>query len=187
MSRWNVSLILVVCVGMTAAACAKKATPTVQPPPPTVAEARPASPPPPPDPAPPAPTTMLSDDELFARKTLAELNAERPLGTVYFDLDSSEVRDEARTILARNAEWLRRWPSTRITIEGHSDERGTAEYNLGLSDRRAQAVRTYLGSLGIDGDRVLAIGKGKEAPVCADSTEACWQQNRRGLPIITAK
>jgi peptidoglycan-associated lipoprotein len=129
----------------------------------------------------------LSEDELFARKTLDELNAERPLGTVYFDYDRSDLRADAREILVKNAEWLRRWSSTRIVVEGHSDERGTAEYNLALADERARAVQGYLASLGIATDRVVAISKGKEAPVCTDANETCWHQNRRGYPIITAK
>jgi peptidoglycan-associated lipoprotein len=108
-------------------------------------------------------------------------------GTVFFAYDRADLDDEARATLAANAEWMRRWTSTRITVEGHCDERGTAEYNIALGDRRAAAVRGYLVSLGIAGDRVTAVSKGKEAPVCGESTESCWRQNRRGAPIITAK
>ena len=112
---------------------------------------------------------------------------ERPLATVYFDLDSSTIRDDARAILAKNADYLKRWTSTRISVEGHCDERGTAEYNLGLGERRATAVREYLVSLGVTGDRIAVIPKGKEAPVCTDRAESCWQQNRRGFFVFTAK
>jgi peptidoglycan-associated lipoprotein len=116
-----------------------------------------------------------------------ELNAEKPLADVLFDLDSFTLRDDGRAALSRNAEWLKRWGSTRITVEGHADSRGTAEYNLALSQRRASAVKDYLVSLGIAGDRMTVVSKGKEQPVCTEETEACWQQNRRGHPIITAK
>lgn len=174
---------------LLATGCGKKAQPAVAPaPPPPVVEAPPPPPPPPPpDPPPPAPTAALSEEEIFARKTVDELNAERPLDTVYFDYDRSDLREDARNTVARHADWMRRWSSTRIVIEGHCDERGTAEYNVALGDRRAQAVRTYLMSLGISPDRVQAISKGKETPVCTDSTESCWQQNRRGFSLITAK
>ena len=120
-------------------------------------------------------------------KSLDQLNAERPLADVYFDLDESSIRDDARPLLQRNAEWMKRWPSTRVNVEGHCDERGTAEYNLGLGDRRSNSVKDYLVSLGIPADRINVVSKGKESPVCTDRTEACWQQNRRGHFVITAK
>jgi peptidoglycan-associated lipoprotein len=177
---------LVVTVG--AAACGKKAPETAPPPPPPPAApaAPPAPAPPPPAPAPPAPKP-LSEEELFARKSLEELNAERPLADVFFDLDESTIRDDARGSLQKNAEWMKRWTSTRITIEGHADERGSAEYNLALGDRRADAVRSYLVSLGIPENRIAVVSKGKESPFCTESSEDCWQQNRRGHFIITAK
>jgi len=110
-----------------------------------------------------------------------------PLGDVFFDYDMSTVRDDARPILQRNADYLRRWPTTRITLEGHADSRGTNEYNLSLGERRANSVKEYLVSLGIGGDRILAVSKGEESPVCTEETEACWQRNRRGHPVFTAK
>ena len=111
----------------------------------------------------PRPTPRsLSEDETFAQKTLAQLNAERPLGDVYFDLDNAAIKDEGRAALSTNATYLKRWPSTRINIEGHCDERGTAEYNLALGERRANAVKAYLVELGVTGDRVVIVSKGKE-------------------------
>ncbi len=184
--------LVTVCLllGLGAAACAKKAPaalPPAPPPPPTAPAPPPAPiPPPPAAPAAPAPAP-LSEDEIFARKTLAELNAERPLGDAFFDLDQSTVRDDARAGLQKNAEWMKRWSSTRITIEGHCDERGSAEYNLGLGDRRANSVKAYLVNLGVAADRVSIVSKGKESPFCTDSSESCWQQNRRGHFVITAK
>ena len=97
------------------------------------------------------------------------------------------IREDGVAMLTKNATWMKRWPSTRITIEGHCDERGTPEYNIALGDRRASAVKAYMAGLGIAGDRVVVVSKGKESPVCTDSNEACWQQNRRGTPTLTAK
>jgi len=129
----------------------------------------------------------LTEEEVFARKSLDDLNREMPLGDVFFDLDRSELREDGRSVLQKNADWLRRWSSTRITIEGHCDERGTAEYNLALGERRASAVREYLTGLGVPSSRILVISKGKETPFCTQSSEDCWQQNRRGHFVVTAK
>jgi peptidoglycan-associated lipoprotein len=154
--------------------------------------ARPTPPPPPPPPAPPpapapAPAPALTEDEIFARTSLADLNAQRPLAEVYFDFDQFVVREDQRPVLQKNAEWLRRWPSTRVAVEGHADSRGTAEYNLALGERRASAVRDYLIGLGIAGTRLEVVSKGEEEPVCREEMEACWSRNRRGNFIITAK
>jgi peptidoglycan-associated lipoprotein len=178
---------LVISVG--AAACGKKAPETAPPPPPPpAAPAAPPAPPPPPPPATPPPAPKpLSEEEIFANKTLEQLNAERPLDDVYFDLDESTIRDDARGPLQKNAEWMKRWSSTRIMIEGHADERGSAEYNLALGDRRANAVKSYLVNLGVADNRITVTTKGKESPFCTESNESCWQQNRRGHFIITAK
>jgi peptidoglycan-associated lipoprotein len=158
---------------------------------PTSAKPKPPPPPPPnrpppPPPPPPAPAP-LSEDEGFARKSLEELNAEKPLGDVFFDLDRSDLKDEGRAALQKDSEWMRRWASTKVTVEGHCDSRGTTEYNLALGERRAAAVKAYLVSLGIGADRVLTISKGKEQPFCTEENESCWSQNRRGHFIITAK
>ena len=177
---------LVISVG--AAACGKKAPETAPAPPPPVAPAAPPAPPAPPPPATPPPAPKpLTEEEIFAKKTLEELNAERPLGDVFFDLDEATIREDARGPLQKNAEWMKRWTSTRIMIEGHADERGSAEYNLALGDRRANAVKSYLVSLGVSEDRVTVTSKGKESPFCTESGESCWQQNRRGHFVITAK
>jgi peptidoglycan-associated lipoprotein len=170
-------------------ACGKKAAVAGPPMPPPVVEEAPPAPPSPPEPAPAsAPVApALSEDEIFARKTVEALNAERPLAGALFDVDQATIREDARVALQRDAEWLRRWTSTRVTIEGHCDARGTSEYNLALGERRASAVKDYLVSLGVDGSRLFVISKGKESPVCFDENEGCWQQNRRAHQIITAK
>jgi len=118
---------------------------------------------------------------------LAELNAEKPLGDISFDYDMSTLRDDARATLQRNSDYMRRWMTIKVTIEGHADARGTNEYNLALGERRAAAVKDYLVTLGIAGDRMLAISKGEEEPLCTEMTEACFAMNRRGHFIITAK
>jgi peptidoglycan-associated lipoprotein len=106
---------------------------------------------------------------------------------VLFDLDSATLRDDGRAAASRNADYLKRWTAVRITIEGHADTRGTAEYNLALGERRAVAVKDYIVSLGVAADRITTVSKGKEQQVCSEETEACWQRNRRGFHIITAK
>jgi peptidoglycan-associated lipoprotein len=172
-----------------AAACAKKPPPQAPappPPPPAAASAPPPPPPPPPPPAPPPPRP-LSEEEIFTRKTLEQLNAEKPLNDVFFDLDRSDIREEGKAALQKDADWMKRWTSTQVTVEGHCDSRGSAEYNLGLGSRRATAVKEYLVSLGIAANRITTVSKGKEQPFCREENESCWQQNRRGHFVITAK
>jgi len=102
-------------------------------------------------------------------------------------LDSAQIGNEARPVLQKNADWIKRWGSTKVMVEGHADSRGTAEYNLALGERRASAVRDYLVNLGVPADRIQIVSKGKEAPVCTEENESCWSQNRRGHFVITAK
>ena len=182
----GLSLVLAV----AAAGCHKKVPPPAPappPPPPPAAPVTPPPPPPPPAPAPAPPPRPLTEEEIFARKSLADLNAERPLDDVYFDLDKSEIREDAKSHLQKNADWMKKWTSTQISIEGHCDSRGSAEYNLALGSRRANAVKEYLANLGVPASRLTVVSKGKEQPVCNENTESCWQQNRRGHFVITAK
>ena len=133
------------------------------------------------------PSAPLSEAELFRRKSLADLNAEHPLGDAFFDYNQNVLRDEAKQALQQDARWLAKWPETRIEIDGHCDERGTAEYNLALGERRAQVVKEYLTDLGIGADRMQIRSLGREAPFCRDTGESCWSQNRRGHFVITGK
>lgn len=110
-----------------------------------------------------------------------------PLGDVLFDYDQFAIRDDQRGMLQKNADWMRRWTSTRVTVEGHADSRGTNQYNLALGQRRGNAVKDYLVGLGIAADRLIVISRGEESPTCTDETEACWALNRRGHFVITAK
>jgi peptidoglycan-associated lipoprotein len=187
-SRLSLAAALVVAIALNAAGCAKKApAPAPPPPPPAPAPVVPPPPPPPPPAPPPAPPAPLTEEELFGRKSLAELNAEKPLTDVFFALDQSTLQDDGRAALRKDADWLRKWGATKITLEGHCDSRGTTEYNLALGERRAQAAKDYLVSLGIAADRILTISKGKESPFCSEEAESCWSQNRRGHFVITAK
>ena len=184
------TIALSAALAIAVAGCHKKvpaAAPAPPPPPPATAPPAPPPPPPPPPPAPAPAPRPLSEEEIFARKSVAQLNDEKPLDDVFFDLDKSTVREDARPALQKDADWLKKWGSVAVTLEGHCDSRGSAEYNLGLGNRRATAVKDYLVSLGVPAGRLTVVSKGKEQPVCRDENEGCWQQNRRGHFVITAK
>lgn len=129
------------------------------------------TPPPPPPPKAEAPKKSISE------RLASEVS------DIYFDYDRSDIREDARATLTRNADALRSilqdFPQAVINIEGHCDERGSAEYNLGLGDRRAAATKDFLVQLGVPGDRLKTISYGKERPQCTESNEECWQRNRR--------
>jgi peptidoglycan-associated lipoprotein len=122
--------------------------------------------PPPPAPVAKAPTF----EELF----LTEVH------DAYFDLDKADIRPDARDALQKTASFLKGYPNAHVTVEGHCDERGSTEYNLALGQRRADAVKQYLVSLGIAAGNLTTTSWGKEKPFCTESNETCWQQNRRG-------
>jgi peptidoglycan-associated lipoprotein len=109
-----------------------------------------------------------------------------PLKDIYFEFDRYDLRADARETLDANAKWLREHPLVRVEIEGHCDERGTSEYNLGLAAKRAQAARDYLVSVGIVGHRLSTVSYGEEIPVCTEHTESCWQKNRRDRFVIAS-
>jgi peptidoglycan-associated lipoprotein len=103
---------------------------------------------------------------------------------VFFAFDKSDITPEARTILQRQADWLKKYPAVTVTVEGHCDERGTREYNLALGERRATAAKNVLVALGVPANRVSTISYGKERPAVVGSNEAAWAQNRRGVTTI---
>jgi peptidoglycan-associated lipoprotein len=103
---------------------------------------------------------------------------------VLFGYDRYDLDDAARRVLDRQAEWLAKFPSVTLALEGHADERGTREYNLALGARRAASVKDYLMSKGVNSSRLETISYGKERPVCQESSESCWGQNRRGASVI---
>ena len=106
--------------------------------------------------------------------------------TVHFGYNDYNVEDNDKNTLQRQATWLQKYPGVRVTVEGDCDERGTREYNLALGARRANAVKEYLVSLGISGARIETVSYGKEHPVCSESNEDCWAQNRRGVTAISS-
>lgn len=183
--------VAIVTIALTAGACGKK-PPAAPAPPPAPAPAPPApeptkpTPPPAPAPPPPAPKTP-TEDEVFAAMSLDDLNKKGVLGDTFFALDSTELTAESRGAIQKNSEYMKRWKTTKVMVEGHADSRGTNEYNLALAERRAAAVRDYLVSLGVTAGRVTVVSKGEEAPFCTEEAESCWQQNRRGHFIFTAK
>ncbi len=119
---------------------------------------------------PPQPVKTSSFEELFTQE----------VKDAYFDLDKADIRADAQQALRNDADFLKKYPQARITIEGHCDERGSTEYNLALGDRRANAVKQYLVNLGIPAANINTVSYGKEKPFCMESNETCWQQNRRG-------
>jgi peptidoglycan-associated lipoprotein len=163
--------------------------PVVPPPPVVVTQPPPPPPPPPPQPVPPPPPApvALTEEQVFASLTLKQLQDQKPLDDVFFAYDSADLSDASRASLQKNADWLRRWVSTTITVEGHADSRGTNEYNLALAERRASSVRDYLVSLGVPVTRISIVSKGEEQPFCTEEVESCFLQNRRGHFIFTAK
>jgi peptidoglycan-associated lipoprotein len=122
-------------------------------------------------PPPPPPQQEATDyDKLFLQE----------VKDAYFDFNKADIRADAREALAKTADFLRKYPQIKATIEGHCDERGSTEYNLVLGDRRAAAVKNYLVQLGISADRLTTTSLGKERPFCTESNEECWQRNRVG-------
>ncbi|HET6372523.1 MAG TPA: peptidoglycan-associated lipoprotein Pal [Candidatus Polarisedimenticolia bacterium] len=107
------------------------------------------------------------------------------LNPVYFDYDRSGLGDDARSTLQRNAAFMREHPEFVVTIEGHCDERGTIEYNLGLGQLRASSARGYLSDLGVPKERMRTVSFGREKPFCTEAREACWSSNRRAHFAIT--
>jgi peptidoglycan-associated lipoprotein len=185
--------LLALVLVLAAAACAKRQTPvaTPQPPPsnaPSTATTAPLTPPavqrlPEQLPVPPQPA--LSEDAVGS-KTLDDLNRNSPLKPVFFTVDSADLDEAGRQVASANADILKTNTRWVVTIEGHCDERGTAEYNLALGERRAIAVKTFLVSLGISPERIRTISYGKEFPFDPGKTDDAMSKNRRGHFVITS-
>ena len=185
-------LVLVLLLTVVVAACKGKAKPPVarpMPPPPMAGPGTNAPPPPgPPQPvSEPVPVPPMPAEDAIGSKSLDDLNRDSPLRPLFFELDSSDVSVEGQQILQANAAVLKKYPTMQVTIEGHCDERGTAEYNLALGERRALAAKNYLVSLGIPADKIKTVSYGKEFPFDAGHDDAAWQKNRRAHFVITAK
>ena len=174
--------LLAACL-ILAASCKKKpptTTPGAAPPPSGMAEQPSTG-----APAPPPSAPMAGDD--ISSADLQTLNSRGYLKDAFFDFDKYDLREDARTALAADAQWLKRYSTIQVLVEGHCDSRGTEEYNLSLGQKRAASVKDYLASLGVDGARINTVSYGKTRPFCSEENEGCWQQNRRGHFVITAK
>ena len=195
MTRLFSSLMPALVIAMTVAACGGNKPPVAAAPPPSgpppfpgaaTSDTTPARPPDPP----PIPEASVSSAPLdpMANRSIEEINGPNsPLKPVYFLYDSDTLDDEAKKVLAANAEVLKTYRTWVITVEGHCDERGTAEYNLSLGDRRAEAARSYLVSLGIAAERLRKVSFGKEFPFDTGRTEEAYAQNRRAHFMLTSK
>jgi peptidoglycan-associated lipoprotein len=126
-------------------------------------------------------------DDAIASASLDDLNRNSPLKPLFFELDSAEVNAAGQAVLDANAATLKKYASWTVTVEGHCDERGTAEYNLALGERRAVAVRAYLLSIGISADRLRTVSYGKEFPFDPGHDETAFAKNRRAHFVVTAK
>src|SRR6188508_2033733 len=197
MSRSSVSSFVVVGLLAVMAACGGKKPPVAggtTPPssqpgqfPGSVTPTRPA-PPTPPEPPPvlPPETPVVSSDPL-AGDDIDTVNKKGILAPVFFKYDSDAIDDEGQKVLMANADVLKKYSTWAVTIEGHSDERGTAEYNLALGERRALSAKTYLVSLGIAADRLRTVSYGKEFPFDPGHDEGAWYKNRRSHFVVTSK
>lgn len=191
----RVTLGLLLCASLALAGCARKQPPMARPtpPPPETGALEPPRPPPPPAPEEPAlapptsPEPAVRPDEDLGSRALEDLNRQSPLQPVFFAFDSTELEAEGRAALEANAALLRRYATWVVTVEGHCDERGTAEYNLALGERRAFAAKNYLVSLGIEGKRLNTVSYGKEFPFDPGKTDEAYAKNRRAHFVITAR
>jgi peptidoglycan-associated lipoprotein len=189
-TRFVVIAVLAAAIG--AGACGKKTPPVARPLPPptttgtTTAPMPPSPPTPVPDTTPIPPEPKITDDPLAAGD-LDIINKNSPFQPVFFALDSFEVDGTGQQVLTANAAILKKYPTWVITLEGHCDERGSAEYNLALGEKRALAAKTYLVSLGVPADRLRTVSYGKEFPFDPGHDEGAWSQNRRAHFVVTSK
>ena len=166
MARLGTKLVLVASLALMATACAKK---------------KPADLPPPP--GEPTGQTDTGTGNVAVPGSQADFLAKVSSDRVFFDLDQYDVDAEDRATLESQSAWLKQYPNVRVTIEGHADERGTREYNLALGERRANAAKNYLASLGIAEGRISTISYGKERPDALGSDETSWARNRRAVTV----
>jgi peptidoglycan-associated lipoprotein len=167
-------------------ACHKHRRPEVVPQAP--APAAPAQPPP--APAPPEPNDIPPVQDDYGRLHSMDSAALEQLGLfgdIHFDLDSPDVREADKAVLSKNADTMKKYDFIKLTVEGHCDERGSAEYNLALGEKRARNASDYLVQLGVPADRLKIVSYGKEVPLCTESNEDCWMRNRRSHFAVTGK
>lgn len=164
----NIAAMMMAASLIAVAGCAKKDKPEDLPPPPIGAEGNTGASTPPAGPTPGSQADFV-----------ASITADK----IYFDTDKSDIDSEDQSILSSQAEWLKKYPGTRVTIEGHADERGTRDYNIALGARRANAAKNALAGMGIDAARISTVSYGKERPDALGSTEADWARNRRAVTV----
>ena len=167
----KLATILLLASASTLAACAKKAPETL---PPTPVET-------------PRPTTPTTPTPTAGAQPGTQAHFAQAVGsstTIYFDTDRYNVDSQDAAALQAQAQYFARFPQITFTIEGHADERGTREYNIALGEKRANAAKAYLVSLGVDGNRISVVSYGKERPVALGSNEGAWAQNRRAASVI---
>ncbi|HET7698465.1 MAG TPA: peptidoglycan-associated lipoprotein Pal [Vicinamibacterales bacterium] len=191
MRHTQFAAIALLAAALAAGACGGKKPPVARPMPPPAGSGGGATNPTPAPPTPVPETTVppepkITDDPLVSGD-LDAINKNSPFQPVFFSLDSFEIEGPAQQALTANAEILKKYPTWVITIEGHCDERGTAEYNLALGEKRALAARTYLLSLGIPADRLRTVSYGKEFPFDPGHDEAAWSKNRRAHFVVTSR
>jgi peptidoglycan-associated lipoprotein len=196
MTRTLTSTLLAATLAAVLAACGGNRPPVPNPPaPPPFPDAggRGTAPPParPPDPPPvpeEPPSVRSTPLRPYDNTPIDVINGpDSPLKPVFFRYDSDEIDEAGKTVLAANADVLKSYPTWVITVEGHCDERGTAEYNLALGDRRAMAARNFLVSLGIPAERIRTVSYGKEFPFDPGNSESAWEKNRRAHFMLTSK
>ena len=130
---------------------------------------------------------VLSEEEIFQQKSLDQLNQEGNLKRIHFDFDKYEIREDMKSILSANTDWLLKHKSIEVLIEGHCDERGTIEYNIALGEKRAESAQNYVASLGVPTGRIKIVSYGKNKPLTTGNDEESFAQNRRAEFVITKK
>ncbi len=183
MKKYLVIFLTVILVLSFAASCKKKAK-EVPPPPPPQAQEQPRVEK---VEEPVLKEPVLTEEEIFMKKSLEEINQEKPLAMIFFDYDKFNIRADAVPVLEANAGWLKKYRTVKVLIEGHCDERGTEEYNLALGEKRAKSTMDYLVSLGISADRLKIISYGKSQPLDPGHDETAWAKNRRAQFLIIEK
>jgi len=186
----RICVMALIAVTIAAGCAKKKPAPAAQPAAPPAAAATPTPPPAPP----PRPAQQVEDaqvtpipEDTIGNRSLEDLNRDSPFKPAFFGLDMADLDDAGRAVVSANADIMKKYPTWVVTIEGHCDERGTAEYNIALGERRATAVKTYLIALGISPDRLRTVSYGKEFPFDTAHSEDAWARNRRAHFVITSK
>jgi peptidoglycan-associated lipoprotein len=130
---------------------------------------------------------VLSEEEVFQQKTIEDLNKDQIMKMINFDFDKYQVREDMKSVLQANANWMLKFSTVQILIEGHCDERGTIEYNIALGEKRAESAKNYLASLGVNAAKIKIVSYGKSKPLVQGMDEASYFQNRRAEFVITKK